>query len=289
MTRPRRLPGRRRPRRAPLALALAAAALAGCAGPDPAPPPAGRPAEPAAPARLAVQVIAAHPFDESSFTQGLELTGDGELLVGTGLVGRSRIYRVADPLGEPREIASRDLDPGLFGEGITRSGERIWQLTWRDGVAIERDAETLAELGRHRLDREGWGICDLGDGRLALSDGTDRLAFRDAADFRPLGEVPVRAAGAPVDQLNELECVPGPGGPRVWANRWRTGELVAVDPRDGRVTVVVDASALRSMLPADAVEPDVLNGIAKVPGGDRWLLAGKRWPVLFEVRFTPAD
>ena len=36
--------------------------------------------------RLGVEVIARHPFDATSFTQGLEVTGD-KLLVSTGLGG----------------------------------------------------------------------------------------------------------------------------------------------------------------------------------------------------------
>ena len=32
---------------------------------------------------------------------------------------------------------------------------------------------------------------------------------------------------------------------------------------------------------------DVLNGIAQIPGTDRFLVTGKYWPALFEVRFVP--
>ena len=41
---------------------------------------------------MGVEVVATHPFDQSSFTQGLEVDGDS-LLIGTGQEGESRVYR----------------------------------------------------------------------------------------------------------------------------------------------------------------------------------------------------
>ena len=36
----------------------------------------------------------------------------------------------------------------------------------------------------------------------------------------------------------------------------------------------------------DATNVDVLNGIAYIPERERFLLTGKYWPNLFEVRFV---
>lgn len=172
--------------------------------------------------------------------------------------------------------------PGdLFGEGITVTGDRIWQLTWQEGVALERDRETLAELRRVEYSGEGWGLCFDGT-RLVMSDGSDRLTFRDPATFAPTGSVEVRAEGSPVEELNELECVDG----QVWANVWRSDQIVRIDPASGQVTAVVDASGLLS--PQQRAGTDVLNGIAAVPGTDEFLLTGKLWPAVFRVRFVPA-
>ena len=66
-------------------------------------------------------------------------------------------------------------------------------------------------LGGHQpipYEGEGWGLCFDGR-RLVMSDGSDRLAFRDADTFAKIGEVAVRRAGAPVRNLNELECIGG--------------------------------------------------------------------------------
>ena len=173
------------------------------------------------------------------------------------------------------------LPPPLFGEGISVLDDRIWQLTWISGVAIERDRASLAERRRVRYQGEGWGLCSDGD-RLVMSDGTDRLTFRDPDTFAVTGEVRVWQGGRPVARLNELECVDG----AVWANVWQTDRIVRIDPSDGAVTATVDAAALLS--PAQRAHADVLNGIAAVPGTDQFLITGKHWPVIFRVRFVPA-
>lgn len=229
------------------------------------------------PQRLRVQVLDVRPHDRSAFTQGFELAGD-MLYEGTGLAGQSAML-ATDP-ASGRVLRRADLPAPLFGEGVTVAGDRLWQLTWTDGLAIERDLHTLAELRRVPYDGEGWGLCHDGT-RLVMSDGSDRLTFRDPSTFAPLGAVRVHNAGSPVRYLNELECAGG----AVYANVWRTNEIVRIDPSSGAVTAIVDASGL---LPeSERAGTDVLNGIAAIPGTDEFLLTGKRWPHTYRVTFHP--
>jgi glutaminyl-peptide cyclotransferase len=221
------------------------------------------------------EVLGTLPHDTDAFTQGLELV-DGVLYEGTGLEGRSSVRRVDPGTGEVEHRV--DLPGSLFGEGITVVGDRIWQLTWRNRVAIERDRDTLEEVRRVTYEGEGWGLCRDGD-RLVMSDGSDELAFRDPTSFAETGTVAVRRDGQPVTRLNELECVDG----QVWANVWLTDEVVRIDPATGQVTATVDLSGLRT---ADVPTDHVLNGIAAVPGTDEFLVTGKNWPTIFRIRFT---
>jgi glutaminyl-peptide cyclotransferase len=229
-----------------------------------------------APQRLQVQVLEVRPHDRSAFTQGFELA-EGVLYESTGQIGRSAILATDPETGAVRQRI--DLPEPLFGEGITVVGQRIWQLTWRDGVAIERDTATLAELRRVSYPGQGWGLCYDG-ARLVMSDGTDRLVFRDPSSFAPVGEVRVRLADGGVGQLNELECAGG----SVWANVWQTDRILRIDPTSGLVTAVVDAGGLL----ARRTDADVLNGIAALPGGAEFLITGKLWPHTFRVKFVPA-
>jgi glutaminyl-peptide cyclotransferase len=259
-------------------LAVVALALAtGCSGPAPAQAPGG----PSTAQRLKVDVLEVRPHDRTAFTEGFELV-DGVLYEGTGLVGSSAMLATDPATGAVRQRA--ELPSPLFGEGISVVGPRIWQLTWKDGVAIERDRATFAERRRVHYEGEGWGLCHDGT-RLVMSNGTDRLTFRDPTTFAVLGEVQVRFPGDGVGQLNELDC----SGGLVWANVWRTDRILRIDPGSGLVTGVVDASGLLAQhaSAADRAGADVLNGIASIPGSPEFLITGKRWPTTFRVRFVP--
>ena len=225
---------------------------------------------------LRPEVLAEVPHDPSAYTQGLELH-EGTLYEGTGLEGRSQL-RVLDPA--TGEVQRAESLPGqLFGEGIAVAGDRIWQLTWQDGVVLEWDRATLTLRQQLQLDGEGWGLCNDGT-RLVRSDGTDRLRFHDPVTFAETGSVTVTIDGEPVTQLNELECVDG----QVWANVWPSDVLVRIDPASGQVTAAVDAAGLLD--PEQRANADaVLNGIAALDN-DEYLLSGKLWPVSFRVRFV---
>lgn len=231
--------------------------------------------------QLRVQVLGTVPHDPTMYTEGLQIA-DGMLYESSGRVGMSRVR--ATPLSGAQPGAARieaRLPAPLFGEGITVTGNRLWQLTWTSGVAIERDPVTLAERRRVGYTGEGWGLCAQGN-RLVMSDGSDRLTFRDPVSFAPTGQVTVRLDGEPVRQLNELECADG----LVWANVWMTDRIVRIDPRTGMVTGEVNAAGL--LTEQQRATAQELNGIAAIPGTDEFLVTGKNWPVLFRVRFVPS-
>jgi glutamine cyclotransferase len=249
------------------------AVLAGCAA-------TSAPAEPPIPTqRLKPEVLQVLPHDPAAFTQGLEFVG-GTLYEGTGLTGRSVVQS-----GPPGEAPSKraPLPPELFGEGITVVGPTLWQLTWQNGFAIERDSATLAEKRRMPYNGEGWGLCHQpGNDRLVMSNGSDKLTFRDPHTFAETGGVTVHSGEQTFGQLNELECV----GDAVYANVWQTDSILRIDAATGAVTATIDASGLLSA--SESGQADVLNGIAAVPGTDQFLLTGKLWPKMFKVRLVPA-
>lgn len=230
------------------------------------------------PARLAPEVEGTFPHDPEAFTQGL-LLENGLLYESTGLYGRSSLREV-DPVSGS-VLRKKDLDPGLFGEGLALVGDRLIQLTWRAERALIYDLETFEPLGSFRYRGEGWGLCYDGE-ELWMSDGSSSLTVRDPDTFEVRRRVPVTAEGEPVDLLNELECV----GPHVYANVWQTDGIVRIDKSNGKVGALVDAAGLlsaeqRAGLSADAV----LNGIAYDPDNDLFLVTGKLWPLLLAVRF----
>mgnify|MGYP002479591865 FL=1 len=219
-------------------------------------------------------VIGEIPHDTTAFTEGLEFDGPA-LYESTGKVGHSQL-RELDP-ASGAVVRSVPLPADLFGEGIAVVGDRIWQLTWQNGVAIEWDKASFTPLRQVPISGEGWGLCYDGN-RLVRSDGTDRLRFHDPASFAETGSVLVTYQGGPLTGLNELECVEG----QVWANVSPTDLIARIDPSTGKVTAVVNGARLLD--DARRTQGEILNGIAYAGAGE-FLLTGKYWPAMFRVRF----
>ncbi len=242
-------------------------------------PSASVPASPGVPVLLGWETVGSFPHDPTAWTQGLLIDDQGRLFESTGMVGRTSVREVDRATGEV--LRSAGPPDEVYGEGLAMAGDRLIQITWRDGVALAWDPETLDVLGSYRYAGEGWGLCSDGD-RLVMSDGTATLTFRDPGTFEATGSVDVTAAGQPVPMLNELECVDGV----VWANVWETPYIVRIDPVTGAVTGVLDMTGLAVPDPSATDPGAVLNGIAYDPERGHFLLTGKLWPTMYEVRLT---
>jgi glutaminyl-peptide cyclotransferase len=222
-------------------------------------------------------MVASYPHDPAAFTQGL-VWHEGHLYESTGLYGASSVRQVR--LEDGLVLMQQDLPDDLFGEGLALVDDRLVQLTWQAGDAYVWSLDAFDRaLERFNYSGEGWGLCFDG-ARLVMSDGSDRLTFRDAQTFEVIGGVDVTFEGRPLERLNELECV----GDRVWANVWFEDRIVEIDPSTGRVVSYAELGGLlsgeeRSRLGRD----DVLNGIAYRPGTGHFLVTGKRWPKVFEI------
>lgn len=220
-----------------------------------------------------VRVVQVFEHDPMAFTQGLLWYG-GELYESTGNFGESTVRRVQLRTGQVKRSAP--LERRLFGEGLARRGQYLYQLTWRSGVLLVWDLRTFRVVKRLRYSGEGWGLCFDGE-RFVMTSGKDRLSFRDPETFKELDSVAVTRAGRRLPHLNELECVGG----YVFANVWKRDHIARIDPKTGEVTAWIDASSLRERLGRG----NVLNGIAHDAQTDRFFLTGKNWDKLFVVKF----
>ena len=225
--------------------------------------------------QLRVKILAVYPHDTSSFTQGLVREG-ACVYESTGQRGYSKLRQVR--LADGKVIRERRLASRYFGEGLALAEGKLFQLTWTSGVAFVWDEQTFEPAGQFSYDGEGWGLTFDGSW-LIMSDGSNTLTFRDPKTFAVWRRLPVTLNGRPVENLNELEYAKG----QVYANVWQATEIVRIDPTSGHVTAVIDASSLpyRPRIPGE----DVLNGIAFDPQKDTFLLTGKLWPNIYEVRF----
>lgn len=227
--------------------------------------------------RMRVEVLRTLPHDTDAFTQGLFIHR-GRLFESTGLVGKSSLREV--DLDTGRVLRKVDIPAPHFGEGITLAGDSIFMLTWQTGAVFRYALEDFRLIETYKIEGEGWGITFDGE-RLIMSDGSAYLEFRDPKDFSSLGRKEIRLDGHPVDRINELEYIDG----KVYANRWRTDDILIIDPERGVVEALVDASGL--LTGVARFRADVLNGIAYDEDGDRLFITGKLWPKLYEIRIVP--
>jgi len=224
------------------------------------------------------EVVAEYPHDPDAFTQGLILV-DGQLYEGTGLNGSSELRLVDLTTGEVLE--SHRLATEFFGEGITVLGDRIFQLTWQTQTAFVYERETFEQIGTFSYDTEGWGLTHDGTS-LIMSDGSDRIFFRDPDTFEITKQLEVHDGETPIANLNELEYIDG----LIWANVWRTNLIARIDPDTGLVIDWLDLTALTEQILATGQRVDVLNGIAWNPETGTVYVTGKFWPTLFEIELA---
>jgi glutaminyl-peptide cyclotransferase len=225
------------------------------------------------------RVVAEYPHDRRAFTQGLAYV-DGVLYEGTGLNGGSTLRRVDLETGEVLQAVG--LSEEYFGEGIAVLDDRIYQLTWQNGVCVVYDRETFELADTFSYPTEGWGLTTDGE-QLIMSDGTNRLSVRDPETFDEIETIDVYAGERPVPNLNELEIVDG----EIWANIWKTDHIARIDPETGQVTGWIDLRGLLSARDRNRHPVDVLNGIAYDAETDRLFVTGKLWPKLFEIEVVP--
>lgn len=226
------------------------------------------------------RVVAEYPHDRRAFTEGLSYV-DGVLYESTGLEERSSLRRVNLESGEVlQEVA---LDPTYFGEGNAVIDDRIFVLTWKNGVCLVFDRESFEVQQTFSYDTEGWGLTTDGT-QLIMSDGSNRISYRDPATFEVIKSIDVLHEGAPVQNINELELIDG----EIWANVWLTNLIARIDPENGQVLSWVVMSRLLSEL--DSRRPvDVLNGITHDPATGRLFVTGKLWPKLFEIEVVTPE
>ena len=227
----------------------------------------------AARAARTVSVVATYPHDPNAFTQGL-VVYDGKFLESTGQYGASSLRRVDIETGRVERLQA--LDAAYFGEGIAVLHDRLYQLTWQNGIGFVYDAKTFALERTVRYTGEGWGLTTDGT-HLILSDGTSALRFLDPENLAVVRQLTVTDAEIPVVRINELEYVEG----EIWANIWYQDRIARIAPDSGEVVGWIDLGTLypRAGRPTN----DVLNGIAYDAASERLFVTGKNWPQLFEL------
>ncbi len=230
------------------------------------------------PKQWGIEIQKEYLHNDSSFTQGLTFSG-GKLYEGTGDpngVGATMIAEVDLSTGG---IKSRKrISAPTFGEGIAIVENELFQLTWQNNVCYVYNKNNFELLRQYNYIGEGWGLTF--DGQLLImSDGSEKLTFRDPKTFNEVGEIHAYTHEGAVMRLNELEFIDG----LIYANVWTENIIAVIEPSTGRVIATIDATQIVEL---GKGQGEVLNGIAYNDKTRKIYLTGKYWSKLFEVSLS---
>ena len=231
------------------------------------------------PTDLKANIIKTIDHNPSNYTQGFDFY-EGELYESTGQYGKSRVCRISVENGVDKDGLTLGMDATYFGEGITIMNDIVYQLTWKGGkcftYALE-DNTIMLDGEFDYVQQEGWGLTNDGTS-LIMSDGTERITFRNPQSFQIERMIDVYNDKGPMVSLNELEYIDG----KIYANVYLTNLVIAIDPETGKILEEIDCSVLEK---EGRGKGDVLNGIAHNDVDGKIYMTGKYWMKMFEVEF----
>ena len=227
------------------------------------------------PERYRYTVEGIFPHDPDAYTQGLFYHA-GYLYESTGQKGSSFLRQV--DIASAKVLREARLSPDVFGEGIARHGERVYQLTWEARKGYIYRLEDLHRLDSFHYETEGWGLT-LWKGQLVMSDGSEYLRFYDPEGMEKVREVQVYDHEDKVEDINELETV----GNTIYANIYHTQLIKVIIPETGRVLATIDLADIYDFSYYQR-RRDVMNGIAYQEDTGHLYVTGKWWPKLFKIR-----
>jgi glutamine cyclotransferase len=220
-------------------------------------------------------IIRQIPHDRKAFSQGLVLN-ENYLYESTGLVGKSSIRVISKNNGDL--ILLRKLPDKYFGEGLSILDNKIYQLTWKAGIARVYSLPEIELVKTISYSGEGWGITTI-ENKFVMSNGSSNLHVI-TKDFKIIKTIKVRYKNRKINRLNELEYSNG----KIYANKLKSNFIFEIDYPSGNVIKVIDCSDIvRSS--TGLGKNEVLNGIAYNHIRNSFYITGKNWPTIFEVKF----
>jgi glutaminyl-peptide cyclotransferase len=230
------------------------------------------------PAKWDFKLIETYPHDNESYTQGL-IWHNNTIYESAGLYARSDIRQVN--LKDGVVIQKKRVDDSYFAEGLCIFNNELFQLTWREKVAMVFDPSNLQQKRAFDYNignGEGWGLTHDGT-NFIFSDGSANLYFLNSENWSMVRELRVFDHRGDVTRLNELEYVNG----KIYANILDDNRIAVISPTTGEILAYWNLEALLKQPGMQSNRLDVMNGIAHRSDRNTFLVTGKLWPKLFEI------
>lgn len=225
-----------------------------------------------------------YPHSTEAYTEGF-LFHDGKLFESTGSPENypsSRSVIGITDLKTGKIDVKIEIDRNkYFGEGILFSGDKLYQLTYKNQIGFIYDAKNFRQTGTFTYaNKEGWGMTTDGE-HIIMSDGTNFLTYLDKDSLKPVRKLNISYNGAPALYANELEYING----FIYANIWTTNYIVKIDPSDGKIVGILDLTNLALKAGQEYSGSEVTNGIAWDREEDKIYVTGKFWPFIYQIDF----
>lgn len=224
---------------------------------------------------LEYEIIKIIPHDKNSYTQGLLIYKDN-IIESSGQYGKSFIRK--SKLYDNQVINQVDIDDNFFAEGISIYNNKLYMLTWKSNKGLIYDLDSFKKIGEFEYQTEGWGLSTYED-KLLMSDGTEKIYFRDPESFKILNMIEVYDDNGKIENINELEIING----KLFCNVYGEDIILIIDLKTGRVEGKINLENLFTRKNYNN-KIDVLNGIAYNKINNSIIVTGKWWPSMYEIK-----
>jgi len=229
--------------------------------------------------------------DSKTYTQGLMFSDDKKTIYeSAGLYKESGIKQFEYP--SLKLIKNQKINSNYFGEGIAKCGNFIYQLTWREKKIIKynKNLEIIEEFEMDNKINEGWGLSDSNNkNELFATDGSDKIYRLDCNNnLKVIEIINVKYKGRSIDYLNDLCYAEG----YIFLNIYFLNQIAKVNINNGEIIQLYNMQSLidfelkKGILTRSKLsQGDVLNGIAYNDKTKSFLITGKRWGYMYEIKF----
>jgi glutamine cyclotransferase len=158
-------------------------------------PPIPPPGKKGSPKLFTYHVVQEHAHDQKAFTQGLECSkekpGCETFYESTGLYGHTEVREVERETGTVLRRQS-NIEKKWFGEGMVRSDDEFWLLTWKTNDGLVFDSKSLDFKRQFKTPMtDGWGLTiNTDNGEWIGTDSTETMYFmKPSSDGSALEEI----------------------------------------------------------------------------------------------------
>lgn len=235
-----------------------------------------------APINLSFHVLNQFPHDTAAFTEGFTFY-NGQLYESTGAPDsptNSGTWIGAIDLKTGKVDKKVDLGKTWFGEGIVFLNDKVYQLTYQTKKGFVYDAKTFKKLRDFTYGSEGWGLTHDGQ-NLIMSTGTSNLYYLTPDSLSFVKMLAVQDNNGYAANLNELEYING----FIYANQWLTSNILKIDPATGYIVGKFDMSRQLAEIKSKFPGAQEMNGIAYDSTTQKTYITGKKWPVIYEIKW----